>query len=444
MKPVLRLVRAFFMATLPMRVLTFSGLVLMMVSGYLLVTHPKPGEKFWIAMLGVMAFFLGSSLMPSMVGRLARSHAIGVLPGGRFKLLASAFLTTVIVAIPVGVLSPAGFMAGLGLQEIIKAPGALEYLVQLALISFTSAMLFAGWLYLAIWFMSNEPNLVGGIKALLVVAVLMFAPARELRDLTMTASWNLLQIAVVWILFGAVFLLWPRYKARRARGATSRRGFTLLGFRRSTAGREIDLMLGTSNPWLLIGSQALPILIATQVVHDLLAIWLFYLVIFSTVAGAIAGEAAARSRALWLRGNWSRETLFAQVERSFWRHNAYVLGSLVLVLLCVGIFGGLPAKVLVVGVPLLMLGTILSTYLGLMVTRGVRWIEGFTGAGVMLTLMAVAIFIIERQHDLVAILMIEGGLAVLAFLLRSMARRRWMQLDWMECRRARATMVRDS
>jgi len=442
MKAVLRLVRAFFMATLPMRVLTFSGIVLMMVSGYILVTHPKPGEKFWIAMLGVMAFFLGSSLMPSMLGRLARSHAIGVLPGGRCKLLASAFLTTVIVAIPVGVLSPAGFMAGLSVQEIIKAPGAVEYLLQLALISFSSAMLFAGWLYLAIWFMSNEPNLVGGIKALLVVAVLMFAPARELRDLTMTASWNLLQIAVVWILFGAVFLLWPRYKARRARGGSSRRGVALLGFRRSTAGREIDLMLGTSNPWLLIGSLALPILIATQVVHDLLAIWLFYLVIFSTVAGAIAGEAATRSRALWLRGNWSRETLFVQVERSFWRHNAYVLGSLVLVLLCVGIFGRISTKVLMVGVPLLMLGTILSTYLGLMVTRGVRWIEGFIGAAVMLALMAMAISIVQGQHDFISIATIEGGLAVLAILLRSRARHRWMQLDWMECRTGRVLRAR--
>lgn len=444
MKAVLRLVYSYFMGTLAMRVLTIAGLMVMLISFAILVTQPHAGDSVWIAMIGLLAFFLGSSLMPLMVGRLARSHAVGILPGARFKLLASAFLTTLIVAIPAGVLSPAAFLSGMStsLSEIVKHPGALEYVVQMALILFTSVMLFAGWLYLAMWFMSNEPNAIGSIKALLVIAILMFAPARDLQDLTMTASWNLLQIAVIWIVFGAVFLLWPRYKARREQRVSQRPAGARVGLRRSTAGREFDLMLGTSNPWLLIASQVLPVLIATRFVGDFTSIWLFYLTIFSTVTGAIAGEAASRSRALWLRGNWSRDELFSQVERSFWRHNAYVLGSLILVLLFVGSFSGFPAMLLVVGVPLLALGTVLSTYLGLMITRGLRSIESVIAVAVMLTLMAVAIFIVQEPLDLITVLAIEAGLAVLALILRSQARNRWTRIDWMECRRDRVMTVR--
>ncbi len=89
-------------------------------------------------------------------------------------------------------------------------------------------------------------------------------------------------------------------------------------------------MLGTANPWMLIAALLVPLIIATRFVHSFTQVWLFFLTIFSTVAGAIAGQAAGRSRALWLRGNWTRAALFAQVERSFWRHNSLVLGSLIL------------------------------------------------------------------------------------------------------------------
>src|ERR1700741_2803387 len=43
------------------------------------------------------SLFLGAGLMPHMVGRLASSHGIYVLPFGRLKLFLSALITATIV-----------------------------------------------------------------------------------------------------------------------------------------------------------------------------------------------------------------------------------------------------------------------------------------------------------------------------------------------------------
>ena len=196
-------------------------------------------------------------------------------------------------------------------------------------------------------------------------------------------------------------------------------------------------MLGTANP-AAIAAQVGPIVIASRIGYDTPSVWLYYLTIFSTVAGAIAGQAAERTRALWLRGDWSREVLFTQVERSFWRHNSYVLGSLLLLMVGIGSYAGFSVTLLVAGLPLLVLGTVLSTYLGLMITRGMRLLEAVLGVGVMLGLMAVSVLVAGERVDLVSVIALEVFLAVLAVVLRSAARRRWTQIDWMLCRRDRA------
>jgi hypothetical protein len=443
MKAVARLVWSYFMGSLVTRLCTFSGLVLITIAGYILATQPQSGEKLWFAIFGMIAFFAGSALMPVMFGRFAGSHSIGILPRGRLKLLFSAFVTVVIVSIPAALVAPVAFVAGVAgsFADVAKNPQALQYTLQLTKLMFTSAMLFAGWLYLAMWFISRQRDLAGFSKGLLVIAIVIFLPARDIRDLTVSLSWNLLQIAIIWLVFGAGFLLWPRYKAVRARRGRDRSAGFTLALSRGTAGREFDLMLGTANPWLLIAAFVVPLVLATRFAEGFLQIWLFFLTIFSTVSGAIAGEAAGRSRALWLRGSWTREGLFNQVERSFWRHNSIVLGSLILILLGIGGYAGLPVTMLAVGLPLLILGTVLSTYLGLMITRGLRWPEVLLGIGVMLTLMAVAVIARERE-DLVTVIALQAGLAVLAIALRFIARRRWTQIDWMLCRPDRSLVVR--
>src|SRR5262245_11494268 len=46
-----------------------------------------------VVFLSGCSLFLGAGLMPQMVGRLAASHAIYVLPYGRLKLFLSALIT---------------------------------------------------------------------------------------------------------------------------------------------------------------------------------------------------------------------------------------------------------------------------------------------------------------------------------------------------------------
>jgi hypothetical protein len=249
----------------------------------------------------------------------------------------------------------------------------------------------------------------------------------------------------VWFVFGAGFLLWPRWKAFTATWRLRRREGVLTRLRRQVTGREIDLMLGTSNPWLLIAAQVVPIGFASTIGFYSQAVWLFYLTIFSTVAGGIACQAAERSRVLWLRGNWSRGELFSQVERSFWRHNSFVMGALIALMVGIGSYAELPVSLLAIGLPLLMLSTILSTYLGLMVTRGLRLAEGALAVAVMLALMTVAVIAARAdgdEQDILIVVGIEVVMAVTALVLRSAARARWEKIDWMLCRPDRALRAR--
>jgi len=443
MKSVVRLVWSYFTGTPVLRAFTIGGLIMLAIDFYILTTQPQSGEKLWLAILGLIFFFIGSALMPVMFGRLARSHSVAVLPGGRIKLLISVFVTILLVAIPAGVLSSASFVSSnSSIPEIMKDPRARDYVLQLAGITFTWVVLFASWMYLAMWFLTSQRNMAGLFKGLLVITLVIFAPARDVRDLTVTLLWNLQQIAVIWIVFGAGFLLWPRFKAARAR----RKRVRFAGFDRvlagKTTGREFDVMLGTSNPWLLVAALVLPLLLATRFVGEFPAVWIYFLTICSVVTGAFTGQAAERSRALWLRGDWSRPSFFASVERSVWRHNGVVLGVLMLVTVGIGKYARLSPTLLMAGLPLLVLGTLLSTYLGLMITRGLRWLEIVSGVGVMLSLMALAVLVGRERVDLAAVIAIEIALVVLAIVARFVARHRWNQIDWMMCRRDRAMTAR--
>jgi hypothetical protein len=413
-----------------------------------------------VPFVGVTMIFLGSALMPLMFGRMARSHLIRVLPWGRLKLLLSVFITVALVALPLPLMSLFatfkavdyyainGFYGGAAPHVVISAEAVEAYRQQLLenfYVQLSGSFLTTGWLYLSLWFITSERSIAGYVKGLLVILVIMFYPMREIGERSMTLQGSLAHIGVVWFVFGAGFLLWPRWRAFLATRRV--RSLATLGasLRRQVSGREIDLMLGTANPWFLIAAQVVPIILASTIGFYSAAVWLFYLTIFSTVAGAIACQAAERSRVLWLRGNWSRGELFSQVERSFWRHNRFVMGALIALMLGIGSYAALPVSLLAIGVPLLMLSTILSTYLGLMVTRGLRFAEGALAVMVMLALMAVAVLAARANggtQDLVIAAGAEVGLAFVAVVIRSAARARWENIDWMLCRPDRALRAR--
>jgi hypothetical protein len=162
--------------------------------------------------------------------------------------------------------------------------------------------------------------------------------------------------------------------------------------------------------------------------------WLFFLTILSVLSGAVASVAATRGRRLWLRAHWTRAELFRRVEDAFWRHNSYALGVLLVMLVAVGTYFYLPTRVLAFGIGLLMLGTALSTYVGLMVTARSGWIDAAVAVATMLALMLVAIYASAPSTPTVKIVAFETALAAAALVLRQVARRRWTNLDWMLCR----------
>jgi hypothetical protein len=443
MKAVARLVWTYFTGTTLNRIFSLGGLALMAIAGFVLVTREKSGDMVWIAGLGHIALFIGSSLLSLMFGRLAKSHSIRILPHGRLKLLLSAFITMVLVSLPSALLTPLALVTGNSgsASDLLKYPQLLEYSIAMAVSVFSGWILMAGWLYVAIWFVAGQRNAAGMFKGLAVIAILMFVPPREIDDPGKLIVWQLQQIAVMWTVFGAGFMLWPTLKAVFARRASRQSPESVRGSR-AVIGREFDLLMGTANPWLLIAALVLPSIIATRFIFDLPAVWLYFLTLFSIVVGAFAGQAAERSRGLWLRGDWSREVLFSQVERSYWRHNGIVLASLLLFMVAIGVYAKFPATFLAAGLPLLLLGTLLSTYNGLMITRGLRWPEATLGCAVMAGLMLVAMLAARRKVDVSTVVGFEVLLAALVVVLRAEARRRWLQIDWTLCRPDRALAAR--
>lgn len=438
MRTVLRLLFMYFMGTPVLRALTLGGLALWAISFYILTTQAQSTGKVMLGVAGLAAVFLGSSLMPLMVGRLARSHAMVNLPYGRLKLLISAFLTVALVSLLAGILALYSFGAGVSAEVgWWSEPHLFDYVILVGKLAFTTAFIVAGWLYLALWFVTSQRNMFGFAKGLAVIAFILLVPVREAQDPVAEFSWQLLQIAIAWIVFGAGFLLWPKWQAFSARWRPGAPAAPAGASKRRLEGREVDLMLGTANPLMFIAAQAVPIIIAMRFGTHGNSVWLYFLTIFGAVAGAVAGQAAQRSRVLWLRTNWSRDELFRHVERSFWRHNGFVLGAIVLLTLAIGGYTGISPSVFAAGLPLLVLGTVLSTYLGLMVTRGLRWIEGGVGVFVMLTLMSLAIYVVEAKGSLSVVFIAEALMAMLIFVLRKAARRRWARIDWMECRAPR-------
>jgi hypothetical protein len=443
MKTVLRLVYAYFTGTPLTRGLTVAGLLSCLFVIGSVAYLPQTSYLMAVAAAGQLALFLGSAPMPLVFARMARGTGLALLPHGRPKLLASALITVALVSLPAAIITPLAYAAGHGvkLSDAATHPGAVRFMVDMGLLIYTSLTLLAGWLYVALGLLAGQRNATGLWKSMIIVVLLIIVPVREIQELSGKIEWNLLQLALSWGVFGVAFLAWPRI-----RGALAAPGWRIRPRSQVTAsdtwGREVALILGTHNPWLLAGGLVLPLIIATRAGLQSPEIWLFFLTIFSVVTGAYSGQAAGRSRALWLLRGWTRTELFAEVERAYWRHNAIVAGMLLVIMVGIGSYTRLPGELLAGGLPLLALGTALSTYLGLTLTRGLRWIEVALGSGVMLTLMAVSLLLGQELVRLWLVFAIELMLLSLVWVLRVVARRRWSRIDWIECRTPRALVAR--
>ena len=137
--------------------------------------------------------------------------------------------------------------------------------------------------------------------------------------------------------------------------------------------------------------------------------------------------------------NWTRWmaligvalVLFGQAEKAYWHHQAYALAVMSVALVATGIARQWPVGLIAAGVGVIVLAACVSTYLGLMMTRRLGWIETVLGIGVVLLILAAALLSKEFSFRI-------GGLYLLLALgaagLRAEAMRRWGKLDWSACR----------
>jgi hypothetical protein len=388
-------------------------------------------SEFWhpLAFLSGAALIPAAGLMPLTVGRLARSRAIYVLPYGRVKLFLSALITVLIVSLPIPFLG--------AIEQVVVMPPSVAamYTTSQRLTAgvylfgwfYAGTFLTVTWMYLAIWFATSERNARGLAKCMLVVIALIWIPTERIRELDPKFHITIWESLSMWAAFG----LWLAYGGR-LRGLSEIKMPSIAGrLRGYSRGREFDVLLGTAHPWLLTLGVLFPVALQVLIGFQLQNTWLFYLTLTSTAFGAIAGYAAEGSRALWLRARWSREELFARVEAAFWKHNSIKLAALLVLLVGATYFYDLPARIVPLGAPLLVLGMVLSTYLGLMLTRGLRWPETTLGVIIMLAVMGTAVLAASERDYTVEVLALEGVFALIAIVLRQIARGRWHHIDWM-------------
>ena len=438
MKAVLKLVVTYFTGT-PLLAATMALGVLAVVGGsalflYLPPLLGSPGQSrfsdgvqaliFLLPVAGVIAVAFAASMLPTLVARLAASHYLYVLPHGRIKVLASVFMTFTIVAL---------IVAGTTTVYYTRTPMQLGVVFERA---FVVALLTSNLLYAVLWLTGRSSSAIGTLvgSILLIATLLVPLPFIALPSRSLAAPWA--ASLLIWGVFAAAFLWAPRWKGRvgKIREAIAVR-FTAASYH---GGGEVDFLIGTGQPWALALGQIVPIVMAAWFLSRFevpaSSIWLLFMTILSVLAGAIASLAATRGRRLWLRTHWTRAKLFRRVEDSLWRHNSFALGVLLVLLVALGPQSYVPTRALVFGMGLVILGITLSTYLGMMMTAPIGWLDAALAVAAMVLLIVAANYAGKPATAAAVIFAFEAALAGLALIFRIIAQRRWAHLDWMRCR----------
>jgi hypothetical protein len=446
MRAVVRLIWTYFVATPLMRGLVSLGLVCtgFGMVGYLYYPPWTLGtgmrhDAIWLQSiplfapwLGLILLFFASSLLPVIVERMAFGRMILILPGARAALLVSAVATAGLIALLTAL---TGVFAFFYYPNEIK-PENVFWRILFVVFADVSVM------YAALWIVGKTRGIWLLIGSLLI-AFGIFAPL-SLIGLPSGVPAIVWVGVTGWVGFAALLLFGGRLKQKLARSlaATTQLARRALPSAAYSSGTELELLLGTTRPWLVALGQAVPTVVAAWLFHQPESAhmaWLFFLTLFTAITAAITSTAAARSRVLWLRNPWTRADLFRRVESVYWRFNAYPLGVLLLLYVAIGSYLEFSTPLLALGLPLLALGSIASLYLGLMMTRGLGWLESALGIVTMGLLIATAVSLGSETLKRLTAIELEVALAALALIYRTAARSRWNALDWMVCRNGPAT-----
>jgi hypothetical protein len=444
MKAVLRLMLAYFTGTPILRWTTAFGLVCGIGGAIgktllppLVAQNGLPSRfSLWqealitlLPVIGLLCFAFGASLLPALATRLVASHYLYVLPYGRAKLLASIFGTITLIAL---------FASAMVLAFYIGLNVPLQFVFSR---TFVASLLTYSLVYVVLWFITRSRGAIAVVLGTVVIIATLVVPLRYINAPSTPTGGAWIACGVLWGMLAAGLMLAPRFKGivGRARQAIAARS----GGSSYHGGGEIAFMMGTARPWGLALGQVAPIALAAWLIpglntggaaQSLPAPWLYFMTILSVLAGGTASLAATRSRSLWLRAHWTRAELFRRVEDAFWRYNSYTIGVLLITVAVIGDRFVLPTKLLAFGLGLVMLGTTISTYLGLMITATITWTQAALAVAGIGGLLMTAAYAADPTTSVAKLVAFEAALGVAALAFREIARRRWRDLDWMRCR----------
>jgi hypothetical protein len=397
--------------------MVYPEFAIMFQTGYMPDT--PPALQFLIAVvpvLGIFGLFFGTFMLPVVLAQISSTRRLHALPHGRAKVIVSAIACVVIVALACTLIL--GFYVPPALRDDFR--------------TFSAALAGYTMLYGILWLIARSRTAFGRLSAGMLLIAALAIPA-WLAPRTDTAAYVIATV-LLWSVVGAAIGRparsdgsVARFRSRFMRHAAGDGHGAVCA--RASEHERVDALVGTARPWLVALSPVLPAAIAVFFVPPAEG-WLFYLTLFAMLSGAIASLAARRSRALWLRTQWSRDEIFARLERAFWRQNSCALTVLALAHAAICIYFSLPLRTGLLGALLLALATASSTYLGFMMTRRIHWAEVPLLLVTMILVMTSAVSISDAAMGpawAIAQMLVLVA-ATLAF--RVLARRRWHGIDW--------------
>jgi len=105
---------------------------------------------------------------------------------------------------------------------------------------------------------------------------------------------------------------------------------------------------------------------------------------------------------------------------------------LLVLLVAIGSYLGFRTNLLAIGIPLLLIGAAVGTYLGLMMTRGIGWLDAMCAVGTMLLMLVIALYAVDMPTAV--LIGLNAAVIGLSITFRALAQRRWTRLDWVLCR----------
>ncbi len=419
--------------------------------------HPsaQPRFVFW-GFIGVMLTVISPLFADAIEFRsICASRSIGLIPRGRLKLAAGAFLSQLLLAVfigaAVGALLPVPPSGPAVIQSMTKVFVIAFALLTVHFLCFYWAAQFRVGI-LIFWPYAVAMILLAGLPRSQLGATLVSPIGLDVAATAGLLAWALFAIRLVTVRH-ITLPEWAGTRSGSAAAAATSADITRPTAQFTTHQALWILLAGIANPRrvMFLTTLGMCIVFAAVMLGILLGqpsgkatlMWAFVICLFGALIPVMMADAMSRrARYLWLKPGLGRAELFVVVERSGWR--LLLAGSIAALLLAAPLviygtrFHHLAATVFAIQAAPLSLCAALF-YVWLMRVRG-----GQFGDRVIMV-VAMAIMMIEVlygeatfvdwtwQSDPATLVLplLVGVQVILVPVLRYFAQRRWQRIDWL-------------